>query len=185
MHTSSNWKQGQLCEILGLILILFLSNRGVCVLSLFNVLSSIILDRVCTRHRSLPLFAGCYFPERKFQDLPVHDVSLLRAGVSTNGNTHKTSISNHFNRIFPQKPSILGFPHSWKPPFFHVANRWSIDENLGIRLRFYSQAGLFFCEPGMAERWWKAIIQFVWNRSIEFRSQTIDKEQTRSVRCEI
>ena len=123
MHTSSNWKQGQLCEILGLILILFLSNRGVCVLSLFNVLSSIILDRVCTRHRSLPLFAGCYFPERKFQDLPVHDVSLLRAGVSTNGNTHKTSISNHFNRIFPQKPSILGFPHSWKPPFFHVANR--------------------------------------------------------------
>ena len=24
----------------------------------------------------------------------------------------------HFNRIFPDKPSILGYPHWWKPPFY-------------------------------------------------------------------
>jgi len=29
----------------------------------------------------------------------------------------------HFNWIFPYKPSILGYPHLWKPPFLGTENR--------------------------------------------------------------
>ena len=38
----------------------------------------------------------------------------IHMGVSWNGGTPKSS---HFNRIFHYKPSILGYPHLWKPPY--------------------------------------------------------------------
>ena len=40
-------------------------------------------------------------------------------GVSINGSTPKSSILIHFNGIFPYKPSILGYPHLWNPPYWN------------------------------------------------------------------
>ena len=37
-------------------------------------------------------------------------------GVSINGGTPKII---HFNGIFPYKPSIAGYPHFMKPPYFY------------------------------------------------------------------
>ena len=39
--------------------------------------------------------------------------------VSWNGGTPGTPKIIHFNRIFHYKPSILGYPHLWKPPYQH------------------------------------------------------------------
>ena len=40
----------------------------------------------------------------------------LQMGVSKNSGTPKSSILNHFNRVFHYKPSILGYPYFWKHP---------------------------------------------------------------------
>ena len=40
----------------------------------------------------------------------------------------------NFNRIFPHRPSILGYPHSWKPPFLqgmHNGAASSVSEMCG------------------------------------------------------
>ena len=37
--------------------------------------------------------------------------------VSENSGTPKSSILNHFNRVFHYKPSILGYPYFWKHPY--------------------------------------------------------------------
>ena len=37
----------------------------------------------------------------------------------------------HFNGIFPYKPSILGYPHLWKPPYHKIAcDSWAPYQNL-------------------------------------------------------
>ena len=34
--------------------------------------------------------------------------------------TPKSSIINHFNRVFPYKPSILGYHYFWKHPYIYI-----------------------------------------------------------------
>ena len=50
---------------------------------------------------------------------PIGDVSKLNTlsqymGVSENSGTPQII---HFNRVFHYKPSILGYPYFWKPPY--------------------------------------------------------------------
>ena len=43
-------------------------------------------------------------------------------GVSKNRGTSKSSILNHFNRVFPFKPSILGYHYFWKHPYSDLSS---------------------------------------------------------------
>ena len=47
-------------------------------------------------------------------------------GVSWNGITSRSSFLIFVNGIFPLKPSILGIPHLWNPPFDggYFSGRW-------------------------------------------------------------
>ena len=76
------------------------------------------------------------------QLVPKHRLGLfcdgfVYMGVSRNGGTLKSSILNLFNRIFPHKSSILGYPHLWKSPY--------VDNKINFIHLSVKSAGTPFC----------------------------------------
>ena len=47
----------------------------------------------------------------------------------------------HFNGIFHSKPSILGYPHLWKPPFMEIPQNqpWISCVNLQLNQKWYHE----------------------------------------------
>ena len=75
---------------------------------------------------------GCFgFEWAVFGSLNTGDTAHL--GVSWNRGTPKSSVSIGFSLFFHYKPSILGYPHLWNPPFNSLLCKITI-----LKMRFSS-----------------------------------------------
>ena len=103
--------------------------------------SCVVLDTLLDPPLTGPKNEGCH-RDSASQLVPKHRLGLfcdgfVYMGVSRNGGTLKSSILNLFNRIFPHKSSILGYPHLWKSPY--------VDNKINFIHLSVKSAGTPFC----------------------------------------
>ena len=79
--------------------------------------------------------------------------------VSENNGTPKII---HFNRVFHYKPSILGYPYFWKPPYNHKnPNQYPLLGNM-----------FFFENPGLSR--WRSLVKLVVPGGLGGEFHTVD-----------
>ena len=99
---------------------------GLCVIDNYNATSmqqrcyqDVIPNARSSAHPCTGIACSCQRVWRNIKVLLTH-IAHTNESLTLESPEIKMDVSEHFNRVFHYKPSILGYPYFWKHPYWHL-----------------------------------------------------------------